>query len=84
MGLSLHLVSVSDNRDNCLRSLIRLQSLKFKPDNITLACEIKACAGFLDVGLEKVIHGMATKLGLISGVFVGNALNLITAMALVI
>lgn len=27
---------------------------------------------------------MATKLGLISGVFVGNAINLITAMALVI
>lgn len=63
MGLSPHLVSVSDNRDNCLRSLIRLQSLKFKPDNITLACEIKACAGFLDVGLEKVIHGNGNEVG---------------------
>ncbi|KAF3964094.1 hypothetical protein CMV_011582 [Castanea mollissima] len=47
---------------------------EFKPDNFTLPCVIKACAGLLDVGLGKVIHGMAMKMGLISDVFVGNAL----------
>ncbi|GMY15433.1 pentatricopeptide repeat-containing protein At1g18485 [Fagus crenata] len=47
---------------------------EFKPDNFTLPCVIKACAGNLDVGLGKVIHGMAMKMGLISDVFVGNAL----------
>ncbi|KAG7979272.1 hypothetical protein I3843_05G122000 [Carya illinoinensis] len=47
---------------------------EFKPDNFTLPCVIKACAGLLDVGLGQVIHGMAMKTGLMSDVFVGNAL----------
>ncbi|KAK9278725.1 hypothetical protein L1049_028301 [Liquidambar formosana] len=47
---------------------------EFQPDNFTLPCVIKACAGLLDYGLGQVIHGMAVKLGLISDVFVGNAL----------
>ncbi|KAL6281491.1 hypothetical protein ACE6H2_018372 [Prunus campanulata] len=46
----------------------------FKPDNFTFPCLIKACGGLLDVGLGQVIHGMAVKMGLMSDVFVGNAL----------
>ena len=45
-----------------------------KPDNFTLPCVIKACAGLLDLGLGQIIHGMATKMDLVSDVFVGNAL----------
>ncbi|KAJ9677182.1 hypothetical protein PVL29_022270 [Vitis rotundifolia] len=47
---------------------------EYKPDNFTLPCVIKACAGLLDLGLGQMIHGMATKMGLVSDVFVGNAL----------
>lgn len=44
------------------------------PDNFTLPCVIKACSGILDVGLGKVVHGLAVKMGFVSDVFVGNAL----------
>lgn len=47
---------------------------QFKPDNFTLPCVIKACGGLLDVGLGRVVHGMAVKMGLVEDVFVGNAL----------
>ncbi|KAM7267182.1 hypothetical protein ACFE04_009348 [Oxalis oulophora] len=47
---------------------------EFKPDNFTLPCVIKACGGVLDVGFGKVVHGIGLKLGLVSDVFVGNAL----------
>lgn len=51
-----------------------ISSTEFKPDNFTLPCVIKACAGVLDVGMGQVVHGMAMKMGLIKDVFVGNAL----------
>ncbi|XP_015877319.3 pentatricopeptide repeat-containing protein At1g18485 [Ziziphus jujuba] len=51
-----------------------ISSTEFKPDNFTLPCVIKACAGVLDVGLGQVVHGMAMKTELIKDVFVGNAL----------
>lgn len=61
--------------DGAISLFVELISVtEFKPDNFTLPCVIKACAGLLDVGLGKVIHGMAMKMGLISDVFVGNAL----------
>ncbi|KAM1259940.1 hypothetical protein ACFX2I_039235 [Malus domestica] len=47
---------------------------EFKPDNFTFPCVFKACGGISDVGLGQVVHGMAVKMGLISDVFVGNAL----------
>ncbi|KAL5544861.1 hypothetical protein UlMin_008645 [Ulmus minor] len=47
---------------------------EFKPDSFTLPCVIKACAGVSDVGLGKVVHGVAAKMGLIMDVFLGNAL----------
>ncbi|KAI3686588.1 hypothetical protein L1987_80268 [Smallanthus sonchifolius] len=45
-----------------------------KPDNFTLPCVIKACVGISNLGCGLVIQGMAVKTGLISDVFVGNAL----------
>ncbi|KAI3820940.1 hypothetical protein L1987_08494 [Smallanthus sonchifolius] len=45
-----------------------------KPDNFTLPCVIKACVGISNFGCGLVIQGMAVKTGLISDVFVGNAL----------
>ncbi|KAJ7956529.1 Pentatricopeptide repeat-containing protein [Quillaja saponaria] len=47
---------------------------EFNPDNFTLPCVIKACTGLFDVRLGEGIHGTAVKMGLISDVFVGNAL----------
>jgi pentatricopeptide repeat protein len=61
--------------DEAISSFTNLISVsEFKPDNFTLPCVLKACAGLWDVGLGQVIHGMAVKTGLISDVFVGNAL----------
>ncbi|XP_071693808.1 pentatricopeptide repeat-containing protein At1g18485-like [Rutidosis leptorrhynchoides] len=45
-----------------------------KPDNFTLPCVIKACAGISNISCGMVIQGMAVKIGLILDVFVGNAL----------
>ncbi|XP_060204893.1 pentatricopeptide repeat-containing protein At1g18485-like [Lycium barbarum] len=54
---------------------IELMSLsQNRPDNFTFPCVIKACGGLLDVGLGKAIHGMASKMGLVSDVFVSNSL----------
>ncbi|KAL7600093.1 pentatricopeptide repeat-containing protein At1g18485 [Lactuca sativa] len=44
------------------------------PDNFTLPCVIKACVGAPNLICGQVVHGMAVKTGLISDVFVGNAL----------
>lgn len=46
----------------------------YKPDNYTFPCVIKACGGFLDVGLGRAVHGMVVKMGLADEVFVANAL----------
>lgn len=51
-----------------------ITTTEHKPDNFTLPCVIKACAGIFDLGLGRAVHGMATKLELVSDVFVGNAL----------
>lgn len=47
---------------------------EYKPDNFTLPCVFKACGGLLEVDLGQVLHGVATKLGLISDVFICNSL----------
>ncbi|CAL5186725.1 unnamed protein product [Lathyrus oleraceus] len=46
---------------------------EFSPDNFTLPCVIKACAGLSDVKLGEAIHAFALKTKLFSDVFVGNA-----------
>lgn len=51
-----------------------MTSTQERPDNFTFPCVIKACGGVLDVGLGEAIHGMALKMGLVSDVFVSNAL----------
>lgn len=51
-----------------------MTSTQERPDNFTFPCVIKACGGVLDVGLGEAIHGMASKMGLVSDVFVSNAL----------
>ncbi|XP_061988541.1 pentatricopeptide repeat-containing protein At1g18485 [Rosa rugosa] len=51
-----------------------ISAAEFKPDNFTMPCVIKACGGLLDVGLGQGVHGMVVKMGLVSDVFVGNAL----------
>ena len=51
-----------------------ISETEHKPDNFTLPCVIKASAGLLDLGLGQIIHGIAMKMGLVSDVFVGNAL----------
>ncbi|KAK2977417.1 hypothetical protein RJ640_004200 [Escallonia rubra] len=45
-----------------------------KPDNFTFPCLIKACGGLRDAGLGRGVQGMVVKSGLISDVFVTNAL----------
>ncbi|KAD4385419.1 hypothetical protein E3N88_25587 [Mikania micrantha] len=45
-----------------------------KPDHFTLPCVIKACVGISNLNCGLLIHGMAVKIGLISDIFVGNAL----------
>ncbi|KAL9239439.1 hypothetical protein vseg_013761 [Gypsophila vaccaria] len=47
---------------------------EFRPDNFTLPCVIKSCGSLSNVGLGGVVHGLAVRLGLVSDVFVGNAL----------
>ncbi|WJX72275.1 hypothetical protein P8452_56168 [Trifolium repens] len=47
---------------------------EFSPDNFTLPCVIKACAGLSDVKLGEAVHAFALKTKLLSDVFVGNAL----------
>ncbi|KAL1291296.1 hypothetical protein HN51_059844 [Arachis hypogaea] len=44
------------------------------PDNFTLPCAVKACAGLTEVELGEALHALALKLGLCSDSFVGNAL----------
>ncbi|XP_049367617.1 pentatricopeptide repeat-containing protein At1g18485-like [Solanum verrucosum] len=51
-----------------------MTSTEERPDNFTFPLVIKACGGVLDVGLGEAIHGMASKMGLVSDVFVSNAL----------
>lgn len=51
-----------------------ISETEFRPDSFTFPCVIKACSGLFDVGLGRVVHGMAVKMGLVSDVFVGNAL----------
>ncbi|KAG9458752.1 hypothetical protein H6P81_003260 [Aristolochia fimbriata] len=43
------------------------------PDNFTLPCIVKACAGLDAVELGQTVHGLAMKMGLASDIFVGNA-----------
>ncbi|KAL5074031.1 hypothetical protein RYX36_013015, partial [Vicia faba] len=54
--------------------LISLTGFSLSPDNFTLPCVIKACAGLSDVKLGEGIHAFAVKTKLFSDVFVGNAL----------
>ncbi|KAL5098530.1 hypothetical protein RYX36_002857 [Vicia faba] len=54
--------------------LISLTEFSLSPDNFTLPCVIKACAGLSDVKLGEGIHAFAVKTKLFSDVFVGNAL----------
>ncbi|WMV21661.1 hypothetical protein MTR67_015046 [Solanum verrucosum] len=51
-----------------------MTSTEERPDNFTFPLVIKACGGVLDVGLGEATHGMAAKMGLVSDVFVSNAL----------
>ncbi|KVH99308.1 pentatricopeptide repeat-containing protein At1g18485 [Cynara cardunculus var. scolymus] len=44
------------------------------PDRFTLPCVIKACVGTSNLRFGRAIQGMAVKIGLMSDVFVGNAL----------
>ncbi|GMN73442.1 hypothetical protein TIFTF001_053028, partial [Ficus carica] len=61
--------------DEAVRAFVGLISeTEFRPDSFTFPCVIKACSGLFDVGLGRVVHGMAVKMGLVSDVFVGNAL----------
>ncbi|KAJ8637306.1 hypothetical protein MRB53_011573 [Persea americana] len=45
-----------------------------KPDNFTLPCVIKACAGLSSVEVGRGVHGVAVRMGLAADAFVGNAL----------
>lgn len=51
-----------------------ISETEHKPDNFTLPCVIKASAGLSDLGLGQILHGIGTKMGFLSDVFVGNAL----------
>ncbi|WOL08426.1 hypothetical protein Cni_G17179 [Canna indica] len=47
---------------------------RLRPDNFTLPCVLKSCAGMSDVPTGKAVHGVAVKLGLGSDTFVNNSL----------
>ncbi|XP_004516865.1 pentatricopeptide repeat-containing protein At1g18485 [Cicer arietinum] len=51
-----------------------ISATEFAPDNFTLPCVIKACAGLSDARLGETIHAFALKTRLFSDAFVGNAL----------
>lgn len=51
-----------------------LFSTELVPDNFTLPCVVKACAGLTDAELGEAIHALALKSGIFSDAFVGNAL----------
>ncbi|XP_072959213.1 pentatricopeptide repeat-containing protein At1g18485 [Typha angustifolia] len=51
-----------------------MSTTKLRPDNFTLPCVFKSCAGISDVGFGKLVHGNAVKLGLGTDTFVGNSL----------
>lgn len=51
-----------------------ISATELKPDNFTLPCVIKACGGLSQIGLGQTFHGMAIKIGLVSDMFVANAL----------
>ncbi|KAF8389868.1 hypothetical protein HHK36_024385 [Tetracentron sinense] len=51
-----------------------LLTTDLKPDNFTLPCVFKACAGLLRLELGQFVHGMAVKMELNRDVFVGNSL----------
>ncbi|KAL9314380.1 hypothetical protein ACSQ67_019832 [Phaseolus vulgaris] len=61
-------------RDAISLFLDLLYATELVPDNFTLPCVVKACAGVADAGLGEEVHALALKLGLFSDVFVGNAL----------
>lgn len=61
-------------RDAVLLFRDLLHARELVPDNFTLPCVMKACAGLADAELGKVVHGLALKVGVFSDVFVGNAL----------
>ncbi|KAH7667846.1 Tetratricopeptide-like helical domain-containing protein [Dioscorea alata] len=44
------------------------------PNNFTLPCVFKSCAGLLDVGMGRAVHGITVKMGLSSDAFVSNSL----------
>lgn len=51
-----------------------LSTTDFKPDNFTLPCVFKSCAGLLDLEMGGTVHGIAMKLGLGSDTHVSNSL----------
>ncbi|XP_068662736.1 pentatricopeptide repeat-containing protein At1g18485 [Aristolochia californica] len=51
-----------------------LSTTRLVPDNFTLPCVIKACAGLFSVELGQAVHGFTMKMGLASDTFVGNAM----------
>ena len=61
-------------RDAILLFVELVSATGLAPDNFTLPCAIKACAGLADAELGEALHAFALKLGLLSDAFVGNAL----------
>ncbi|KAL4314903.1 hypothetical protein AHAS_Ahas15G0131600 [Arachis hypogaea] len=60
---------------NIILLLVELVSVAgLLPDNFMLPCAVEACAGLIEVELEKVLHALTLKLGLCSYSFVKNAL----------
>ncbi|KAL5146607.1 Pentatricopeptide repeat-containing protein [Glycine soja] len=61
-------------RDAISLFLELLSATDLAPDNFTLPCVAKACAGVADVELGEAVHALALKAGGFSDAFVGNAL----------
>ncbi|KAK1407393.1 hypothetical protein QVD17_39008 [Tagetes erecta] len=71
------LISKYTKNNLCYEAILAFQHFlqtDHTPDNFTLPCVIKSCIGIQDLGTGLAVHGIAVKLGLISDVYISNAL----------
>ncbi|THU52816.1 hypothetical protein C4D60_Mb10t07920 [Musa balbisiana] len=54
--------------------LLLMSATELRPDNFTLPCVLKSCAGLSNMSTGEAVHGVAVKLGLGSDTFVNNSL----------
>ncbi|PKI44443.1 putative pentatricopeptide repeat-containing protein At5g59200, chloroplastic [Punica granatum] len=70
----LHALLLHDRPAAAIHVYSRMLADAVRPDHYTLPCILKACAKLIPRSLGESVHGQGIKLGLVSNLFVGNAL----------